>query len=118
MSNIFGEYEKELRTSHLPCSFFSHTAISLVLESPRLFIFSTSKVTPVRLLPVVCTPNAALDPQIVVQVICEHFSYEWRTRLSNLEQNSQNWNIKPTNPCGLDPFQLQILVSIEGERRV
>lgn len=118
MDNLFGDYEKELRTSHLPCCYFNQTSISIVLESPRLFIFSTSKVSPVRILPVICTPNQTNDPLIVVQVVCEHFSYQWESRLSNMEQSSQNWNIKPTNPCGLDPFQLKINVTINGEQKV
>jgi len=83
-----------------------------------LFIFSTSKVTPVRLLPIVCSPSSAVDPQIVVQIICEHFNYQWETRLSQLDQTNQSWHIKPTNPCGLDPFQLQIIITINGERKI
>ena len=112
------DYEEELRTSHLPCVYFTQTSISLVVESPRLFIFSTSKSTPVKLLPVVCNPNPAADPHIIVQVVCEHFNYQWESRLSNLDQSSQAWSIKPTVPCGLDPFQLQIIISINGERKV
>lgn len=118
MDVFFGGFEKELRTSHLPCSFFTQTSISITLESPRLLIFSTSKVAPVRLLPVICNPTLAIDPQITVEILCEHFTYHWESRLSNMEQNCQSWNIKPTNPCGLDPFQLQIVITINGERKV
>ena len=118
MSGIFGY--QELRESQLPCTFFSASSISLVVKSPRLFIFSTSKATPVRLGALICTPNPGVDPQITVEVICDqdHFGYKWETRLSNLEQNSQSWNIKPNSPCGLDPFQMQIVVTINGERKV